>query len=74
MRQFIGGILLGSVLTGSLGMAAGLYDQKGNLSAPRGSVQQSDYFRERAQRLDVEAMRRQADQRRLEHQANPCAK
>lgn len=72
MRQFIGGIIVGAVMTGSLGLA-GMYDQKGQPSAPRGSVQQFDYFRERQQQLDVQALRREADRQRLDRsQKKPC--
>ena len=75
MRQFIGGIIVGAVMTASLGLAGNLYDRQGQPAAPRGSVQQFDYFRERQQQLDVGAMRREADRQRLERNlGRPCEK
>lgn len=74
MRQFIGGIIVGAVMTASLGLAGNLYDRQGQPAAPRGSVQQFDYFRQRQQQLDVGAMRRQMEQDRVNKAANPCAK
>lgn len=72
MRQFIGGIIVGVVMTGSIGLA-GMYDRQGAPSAPRGSVQQSDYFRQRGQQLDIQHMREQADRARLESKGGkPC--
>ena len=66
MRNFIVGILVGSALTGSLGLAGQFYDRNGQPVAPSGSVQQFDYFRGRQQALDLNAMRR--------NQEEPCAR
>jgi hypothetical protein len=73
MRQFITGILVGSALTASLGVA-GFYDDKGKVKAPKGSVQQYDYFRQRQQYLDVNALRQQADRAATEQQLHPCGR
>ena len=71
MKNFVIGILLGSLLTGSLGLAGTFYDSKGNVQAPSGSVQQFDYFRQRQQFLDLNAIRR-AQEEQLRH--NPCGR
>lgn len=75
MGNFVGGVLVGVVLSASLGLASGLYDRQGNPTGPRGSVQQFDYFRQRQLQLDVGALRRQAEQGqgRL-NMATPCEK
>lgn len=70
MRQFIVGVVLGSLLSGSI-VVAGLYDRDGQPSGPRGSIQQYDYFRGRQQQLDVQALRRQAEQERASRRV-PC--
>jgi hypothetical protein len=75
MRQFILGIVMGSVVTGTVVGAGNLYDSKGNVQAPRGSTQQFDYFRQRQQQLDVENMRKQMDQQEFNRkydQKKPC--
>jgi hypothetical protein len=75
MRQFILGLVMGSVVTGTVVGAGNLYDSKGNVQAPRGSTQQFDYFRQRQQQLDVENMRKQMDQQesnRKYDQKKPC--
>lgn len=74
MKTFFLGAMVGSILTGTLAGAGNLYDRAGNPAAPRGSVQQSDYFRQRGQQLDIEHLRKQADQDRLNQAAKPCAK
>lgn len=74
MRNFVGGVIVGIVFSASLGLAGSLYDKSGNPAAPRGSIQQQDYFRQRGQQLDIQHMRQQADRERLERQVNPCAK
>ena len=74
MRTFLLGAMVGSALTASLGLAGNLYDSKGNPSAPRGSIQQFDRFRQRQQQLDVGAMRREMEQDRVNKAANPCSK
>jgi hypothetical protein len=72
MRQFITGIMVGSALTASLGMAGNFYNDKGQPAGPHGSVQQYDYFRQRQQWLDIGAMRQQSDRERIERQGKPC--
>ena len=71
MRTFILGIIVGSLLTGSLVGAGRFYDSNGNVQAPSGSVQQFDYFRQRQQFLDLNAIRR-AQEEQLRH--NPCGR
>ena len=74
MTQFILGALLGSFITGGLSVAGTFYDSNGQPAAPRGSVQQFDYFRQRQQQLDIQHMRDQADRQALERKLgkNPC--
>lgn len=74
MRQFILGILLGSLMTGTVALAGKLYDSKGNLNAPSGSQQQFDYFRQRQQQIDISNMRKQMEQQEFDrkHGKNPC--
>ena len=74
MKQFTLGILFGSLVSGTVVGAGSLYDSKGNVSAPRGSQQQFDYFRQRQQQLDIQHMRDQMDQQQLERRRgkNPC--
>jgi hypothetical protein len=69
MRNFILGLILGSLLTGTIVGAGNFYDSSGKPNAPSGSVQQFDYFRQRQQFLDLNAMRRNSDEARL---ADPC--
>ena len=74
MRQFILGIMLGSLMTGTVVGAGKLYDSKGNLNAPRGSQQQFDYFRQRQQQIDISNMRKQMEQQNLDRRLgnSPC--
>jgi hypothetical protein len=74
MRQFILGMVLGSVVTGTVVGAGSLYDSKGNVQAPRGSAQQYDYFRQRQQWLDIQNMRKQMDRSQLDQKGGkkPC--
>jgi hypothetical protein len=74
MKQFILGILVGSLVTGTVVGAGTFYDSKGNVQAPRGSVQQYDYFRQRQQQLDIQHMRDQMDREALERKLgqHPC--
>jgi len=73
MRQFSLGLIVGIVLSASVGLAGNLYDSKGQPAAPRGSIQQYDMFRQRQQQLDIGAMRRQADQAKLDGKlGKPC--
>lgn len=74
MRNLILGVLLGSLLTGSLGLAGTFYDSKGQPNAPAGSIQQFDYFRQRQFFLDQSALRRKMDSDRLQQQLNPCGR
>ena len=74
MRQFVLGILVGSVVTGTVVGAGTFYDSKGNVKAPAGSVQQYDYFRQRQMFLDIGQMRKQMEQQELDHKLGkkPC--
>lgn len=73
MTKFVMGMLVGIVLSSSLGLADGLYDRQGKPAAPRGSVQQFDYYRDRQQQLDVGAIRQQADRQGAEGKSGkPC--
>lgn len=74
MRNFVGGVIVGVLFSASVGLA-GMYDKSGNSAAPRGSIQQQDYFRQRGQQLDIQALRREADRQRSERsQGRPCEK
>jgi len=73
MRNFVGGVIVGIILSGTIALAGNLYNSKGEPAEPRGSVQQFDRFRERGLQLDVQALRRQADQDRAAGRV-PCAK
>lgn len=68
MKPFIVGLLLGSALTGAMVSAGNFYDSSGKPNAPYGSIQQYDYFRQRQQALDLNAIRRNSDGRI----ADPC--
>lgn len=71
MKHFALGLIVGSLLTGTVVGAGQFYDSKGHPNAPSGSVQQFDYFRGRQQQLDISAMRKaQEEALRL----NPCGK
>ena len=77
MKRFILGVILGSTLTAGFGLAAStLYNPSGAPSAPTGSVQEFDYFRQRQLFLDAGAIRRGVDSNRLKEQresfAKPC--
>jgi len=74
MKQFILGILFGSLVTGTVAGAGKLYDSKGNLNAPSGSQQQFDYFRQRQQQIDIGHMRKQMEQQELDRKLgkSPC--
>jgi hypothetical protein len=74
MKHVLLGVLLGSLLTGTVVGAGQFYDSKGNVSAPRGSVQQFDYFRQRQFFLDQGAMRRHSEEMLRQQKLNPCAK
>lgn len=77
MKQFIFGILLGSLLTGTL-VGAGDYLHQGSGGGGdylgRSETQaQFDYFRERALQLDVENIRReQVEQKYRNLGKSPC--
>lgn len=73
MKTFLLGLTVGLGLAGTIALA-GMYDQQGQPSAPRGSIQQFEYFRGRQQQLDIQHMREQQDRDRLNRQVNPCAK
>jgi hypothetical protein len=74
MKQFIVGAVVGSLITGTVVWAGNFYDSKGQPAAPRGSVQQFDYFRERQQQLDLKHMREQQDRLELDRKLGkyPC--
>ena len=74
MKQFVLGILFGSLVTGTVVGAGNLYDSKGNVKAPSGSQQQFDYFRQRQQQIDINNMRKQMEQQEFDrkHGKNPC--
>ena len=74
MKQFMLGILFGSLVTGTVVGAGSLYDSKGSVVAPRGSQQQFDYFRQRQQQIDIGNMRKQMERQGLDRQRgkNPC--
>ena len=74
MRQFVLGILVGSLVTGTVVGAGTFYDSKGNVKAPAGSVQQFDYFRQRQMFLDMSKMREQMEQQELDRKTGhkPC--
>jgi len=71
MKQFLVGVLVGSALTATVGLAGNFYDSKGQPNAPAGSIQSFDYFRQRQLFLDQSAIRR-AQEESLRH--NPCAR
>jgi hypothetical protein len=72
MKHFLFGVLIGSLLTGSLGLAGTFYDSKGQPNALAGSVQQFDFFRQRQQFLDLNAMRRAQEEMMRHQRLNPC--
>ena len=74
MKQFALGIVLGSLVTGTVVGAGSLYDSKGNVKAPSGSQQQFDYFRQRQQQIDISNMRKQMEQQDFDrrHGKSPC--
>jgi hypothetical protein len=74
MKHFVLGVLAGSLLTGTLVGAGQFYDSKGNVSAPRGSTQQFDYFRQRQFFLDQGAMRRHSEEMLRQQKTNPCGR
>ncbi|MBX3347777.1 MAG: hypothetical protein KF747_03450 [Nitrospira sp.] len=69
MKLFMLGVLAGSFLTGSFGLAGTFYDNKGQ---PSGSIQQFDYFRQRQQSLDLNAIRRNQEEQMRQQRLNPC--
>lgn len=72
MRTFLLGLTVGLGLSAIGAQAGSLYDRSGQPAAPRGSIQQFDYFRQRQQQLDIGAMRQQADRDRLNQAVRPC--
>ena len=74
MRHFILGIVVGSLVTGTVVGAGTFYDSKGNVKAPSGSQQQFDYFRQRQMFLDIGNMRKQMEQQELDRRLGkkPC--
>jgi hypothetical protein len=74
MKQLVLGLIFGSLLTGTVVGAGSFYNKDGSLNTPSGSQKQFDYFRQRQQFLDIQHMRRQADQDRLRQMSDPCGK
>jgi len=74
MKPFILGAILGSLFTGGWALAGTLYDSKGQPAAPRGSIQQFDYFRQRQLFIDQAATRRAAEEMARQQRINPCGK
>jgi hypothetical protein len=75
MKQFVLGLIFGSLLTGTVvGAGSGFYNKDGSLDAPYGSQKSYDYFRSRQQQLDIQHMRKQADQERLRQMSDPCGR
>ena len=74
MKQFILGTILGSLVTGGIALAGTFYDSKGQPAAPRGSVQQFDYFRQRQLFIDQAATRRAAEEMARQQRINLCGK
>lgn len=73
MKNLMLGILIGSCLTAGVGVAQELYNRDGNIQAPRGSVQQYDFFRQRGAFLDLQKMRENSDRDRINGMMNmPC--
>lgn len=71
MKQFLVGILVGSALTATVGLAGQFYDRNGQPAAPSGSIEQFDYFRGRQQALDLNAMRRNQEESMRQY---PCGR
>lgn len=74
VTKFTLGLLLGSLMTGTVAGAGTFYDSKGNVKAPAGSQQSFDYYRSRQFFLDASTMRRQTERDRLEQATTPCAR
>jgi hypothetical protein len=74
MKQFLLGIMLGSLITSGLSLAGTFYDSQGQPAAPRGSVQQFDYFRQRQQQLDIKHMREEMNRQEFDQKSGrkPC--
>jgi len=74
MQNFLCGLIVGAVMLGSLSYAGQFYDSNGQPSAPSGSIQQFDYFRQRQQQLDIEHMRKLQNQQELDRKLrkSPC--
>ena len=74
MKQFVLGMVMGSLVTGTVVGAGTFYDSKGNVKAPSGSQQQFDYFRQRQQQIDISNMRKQMEQQDLDRKLgkSPC--
>lgn len=74
MKQFIVGILVGSALTASVGLAGNFYGKDGNVQAPTRSQQSFDYFRARQFFLDAAALRRNAEEQARQNRLAPCGR
>lgn len=76
MRNFVGGVIVGLTLAGTLGYAGTFYNKQGQPNAPKGSIQQYDYFRERQLFLDTAGERAALEHAGAAHGAGgvkPCA-
>ena len=74
MKQLALGMILGSLLTGTMVGAGTFYDQHGQPNAPAGSIQQFDYFRQRQLFLDAQNLRRNQEESMRQQRLNPCAR
>lgn len=74
MKTFALGIILGSLLTGTMAGAARFYDDHGQPAAPSGSIQEFDYFRARQSFIDVGNMRRAQEEHMRQQRLNPCGR
>jgi hypothetical protein len=74
MKNLMLGVVLGSLLTGTLAWSGSFYNSDGSLDAPTGSQKSFDYFRGRQQQLDIQHMRQQADRERLKQMSDPCGR
>ncbi len=74
MNNLMLGMILGSLLAGTLVSAAQFYDSKGQPAAPSGSIQQFDYFRQRQQFIDLGASRRIQEEATRQNKLTPCGR
>lgn len=72
LKGFLVGFVIGIMPLWSFSFAGPLYDAKGQVAAPRGSVQQFDYFRQRQLFIDASAMSRNIEEIARQNKMNPC--